>query len=182
MTDLKYNKELYYKELSHYFAFAVIDMFRVEEVSLMMNNDDFVHAFVEIMPGYYLDAKGVFYDSNERSDFKFTEIVAMPLKQAQEFLKKHKIKYTDVNCKKCVREYLRNNMLTFDYLQNGYTYAMGICSITYLYGKYCVLTYSYDTANKQWGSYIHTIPLDVFVNNIQSVHGFIQNKGWYYKK
>ena len=59
MADLKYNKDLYYKELSQYFA--VSDMFG-SQVKLMMDDGVFVHAFVEIMPDYYLDAKGVFYD------------------------------------------------------------------------------------------------------------------------
>lgn len=183
MADLKYNKELYYKELSQYFALAAVDMFG-GEVNIMVdiNKNKVVHTFAEIMPGYYLDARGIFTDFHERYDFIFTDIAAHPKKEAQDFLKAFKVKYTDVNYKKCVREYLRNNMLTFDYLQNGYTYTMGICAITKAYGKDCVLTYSYHADTKQWGSYIHTIPVEIFINNIEKVRGFIPNKGWYYKK
>lgn len=181
MSELKYEKDLYYKDLSQYFAFAASDLFK-SRVYLMMNGEEFVHAFIEVLPGFYLDAKGVFCDINERNTFKVTDVIALSLKEAQEYLKKLKVKYTDVAHKKCVREYLRNNMLTFDYFQNGYTYTMGICAITNMAGNPCVLTYSYDIHKKQWGSYIHTIPLQIFVNNIQNIHGFVLSKGWYYKK
>lgn len=166
MGELKYNKELYYKELSHYFAFAVADLFG-KDICLMTTHDGaFTHAVVEILPGYFLDAKGVFNDFNMRSDFVYSGVHMMSVKEAQDFFKKQKIKYTDVAHKKCVREYLRNNMLTFDYFQNGYTYTMGICAITNVAGNPCVLTYSYDIHKKQWGSYVHTIPLQIFINNI----------------
>mgnify|MGYP003290280316 CR=1 FL=1 len=183
MADLKYNKELYYKDLSHYFAFAAVDLFG-GSVCIMfdMHNNKIVHCFAEIMPGYYLDARGVFTDFSERDEFVFSTILFYSKKDAQVILKSFKVKYTDVNHKKCVREYLRNNMLTFDYSQNGYTYTMGVCAITNVAGNPCVLTYSYDIGRKQWGSYIHTIPIGVFLSNIEKVHGFIPNKGWYYKK
>lgn len=183
MGELKYNKEEYYRNLSQYFALAAVDLFGGNvNIMIDMNSNKIVHCFAEIMPGYYLDARGVFTDFHERYDFVFTDIVAHPKKDAQDFLKAFKMKYTDVNYKKCVREYLRNNMLTFDYSQNGYTYTMGVCAITNVAGNPCVLTYSYDIGRKQWGSYIHTIPIGVFLSNIEKVHGFIPNKGWYYKK
>ena len=180
MADLKFEKDLYYKELSQYFAFAVSDMFK-SPVYFMMNGDTFVHAFVEVLPNYFLDAKGFFHNIEERSEFKHTDINSFCLKDAQELLKKLKVKYTDVAHKKCVREYLRNNMLTFDYLQNGYTYTMGICAIANMGGNPCVLTYSYDIHKKQWGSYMHTIPMTLFRDKIQCVRGFTPNKNWYYK-
>ena len=181
MADLKYNKELYFNELSHYFAIATAELFG-KRISIMLKDDNFVHAFVEIMPNCFIDAKGIFTDISERSNFVFNDIMTISVTETQAFLKSQKIKYTDVAHKKCVREYLRNNMLTFDYFQNGYTYTMGICAITNMAGNPCVLTYSYDIHKKQWGSYIHTIPLQIFVNNIQNIHGFVLSKGWYYKK
>ena len=181
MADLKYNKELYFNELSHYFAIATAELFG-KRISIMLKDDNFVHAFVEIMPNCFIDAKGIFTDISERSNFVFNDIMTISVTETQAFLKSQKIKYTDVAHKKCVREYLRNNMLTFDYFQNGYTYTMGICAITDFAGTECVLTYSYDMTKKVWGSYIHRIPLDAFVANIQKVYGFIPNKGWYYKK
>ena len=87
MADLKFEKDLYYKELSQYFAFAVADMFR-SPVYLMMDGDTFVHAFVEVLPGYFLDAKGFFQNIEERSEFKYTDVNSFYLKEAQEFLKK----------------------------------------------------------------------------------------------
>ena len=180
MADLKCSKELYFKDLSHYFSIATAELFR-KRISIMLKDDNYVHSFVEIMPGCFLDAQGIFTDISERSNFVFDEIMTISITETQAFLKSQKIKYTDVANKKCVREYLRNNMLTFDYLQNGYTYTMGVCAIADMGGNPCVLTYSYDIHKKQWGSYMHTIPMSLFRDKIQCVRGFTPNKNWYYK-
>ena len=185
-----FDKEAYMHGYCQYFAFEAQKMYGGKiclwlDLDEMTGKERLCHAFLEIAPGFCLDAYGVFSSLDERKDefeYNYINVVSCTHKEAEEVLKRIKLKYTDSTLKKNVREYLRNNMLTFDYFQNGYTYTMGICAITDFAGTECVLTYSYDMTKKVWGSYIHRIPLDAFVANIQKVYGFIPNKGWYYKR
>lgn len=179
MVDLKYNKELYFKDLSQYFAIAVAELFG-RRVSVMLNNGDFIHAFVELFPNYYIDAHGVFRNIDERSNFGYNEIVTIALVDFQMFLKSQKIKYTDASHKKCVREYLRNNMLTFDIIHNNIEYTFGLYNIADMFGKEKVLVMMYH-GKTGFGSYITNFDIEYFVECIVQCRGFIENPRWYYK-
>ena len=192
-VEYKFDKQLYMHGACQCFAIQAAEMFH-GKVCLWLDRDytleegkDIVlcHAFAKIADGFYVDAYGPFSDISQReNEFEFNEqeIVECTVEEAKKILKSLKVPFTNAEGKRNAREFLRNNMLTFDYFQNGYTYTMGICAITNVAGNPCVLTYSYDIHKKQCGSYVHTIPLQIFINNIQNVHGFVLSKGWYYKK
>ena len=181
MNELNYDAKLYYKEYSQYFAFAFADMFG-GKIHMMLNEDrtGIVHTFVEFLPNCFIDAKGVFCDLSQRAEFRFSYIASLSVGEAQEFLKKIKVKYTDVNIKKCVREYLRNNMLTFVVAHNNTQYVIGLYAIGDMFGKKRVMFVSYDS-NHGFGSYISHFDVNYFVSNIIECKGFKSNPRWYYK-
>ena len=146
----------------------------------MFNGDNFVHSFIEFLPSYFIDAKGVFRDISERSDLKFTGIQTVDLNDCQGIFKKLKIKFTDVTMKKNVREYLRDNMLTFDVIHNNMEYTFGLYNIANMFGKDKVLVVMYH-GKTGFGSYIANFDLPYFSECIIKCRGFIENPRWYYK-
>lgn len=181
MSDYTYDAKLYYKENSQYFAFAFVDMFG-GKIHMMLNESrtEIVHTFVEFLPNCFIDSKGVFNNLSNRSEFKFDYIVSMNMMEAQEFLKKLKVKYTDVTLKKNVREYLRNNMLVFTVFHNNTNYSIGLYAIGDMFGKPRVMFVSYDGSHG-FGSYISHFDVNYFANNIIDCKGFKPNLRWYYK-
>ena len=188
MADLKYNKELYFNELSHYFAIATAELFG-KRISIMLKDDNFVHAFAKIADGFYVDAAGPFFDISDRDNYyEYNEkhIVECTVEEAKKILKKIGISCTNHEMKKNAREYLRNNMMAFEVLYGDGYYYFGLC------GRIAegpergsfdfVLLNPYNAKENKFGSMVSKIHTNLFIKGCQMSFGFKPNKGWYYKK
>lgn len=187
-----FDKEIYMHGLCQYFALAAYDLLG-GTIHLWLDYDEemdcqvLCHAFIEIVPGIFLDAYGVFHDISEREDeFEYNEMVIVSGDSdfAKKVLKDLKVPFTNVQDKKDAREFLRNNELVLKLEMNAQHYLMGIVghSKPERLRKGKLLFNSYNIADKSFGGMIHAFNFDEVVNSYKGNLGFIENMGWYYKK
>lgn len=187
-----YDKEIYMHGLCQYFALAVNDLLG-GTIHLWLDYDEemecqvLCHAFTEIVPGIFLDAYGVFHNISQREDeFEYNEMVIVSGDSAfaKKVLKDLKVPFTNVQHKKDVREFLRNNELVLKLEMNAQHYLLGIVGHIkpdrLRKGK--LLFNSYNISDKSFGGMIHAFNFDEVVNSYKGNLGFIENMGWYYKK
>ena len=190
----RFEKEVYMHGACQYFALQVATMFG-GRVCLWLDRDytleegkDTVlcHAYAKIADGLYVDAYGPFSDISQReNEFEFNEqnIIECNIEEARKILEGLKVPFTNREGKRNAREFLRDNMMTFDVLYNNIIYTFGICGRCVERGKFdSLLLNSYNKENNTFSNYINTIPTETFIRGIQKSYGFKENKGWYYKK
>lgn len=191
-----FDKHLYMHGLCHYFAIEFYNLFG-GKICLWLDKDEIndkevlCHAFVEFAPGVCVDANGVFSTLSERFDdfeYNYVNVVPCTLAEAKTVLKRLGIKTTDATAKKNAREFLRNNLLTFDvlYEPTASYYTFGICGredkgmVPYSsFDRVFVL--NYDSKGKVFNSMVHNLHTNLFVKGIQECKGFIPSTNWYYK-
>lgn len=177
-----FDKELYVKEGSQYFAIAYSKNIGTNIILCIdKDTDEFVYAFAKVCNYFYVDATGGFWDVREHLNYlniKNVELVECGIKEAEEMLKKKKVYFTNVEIKRNAREFVRNNLVLFDIQIDDIVHTMGLCGIHFI-GKNKsanIITVSYYNDTKQWGSYYHTLNYLDFDLNVRNIYGFKEQK------
>lgn len=182
MIKYNFDTHIYMHGLCQYFAIAFAELFNCK-VCLWLDYDEIndreilCHAFAELQPGIFVDAKGVFYDLAEREcdfEFNYKKVVDGTIDEMKAVLKRIKVPFTNTEAKKNAREFLRNNMLTFDL--NGQ-----LCGLYYSKYKESVSVVWYDRQNNKYFQYVVSRNYQVFISDNRGCIGFIENLRWYYK-
>lgn len=194
MKEYNFDQNYYEHGLCHYFA---IEMARLYHCPIYFWLDDvwdsdgnpltvLCHAFVKLGDGIYVDAYGVFRDISEREDeFEFNTPepiieVCNTLEDAYKLLKSLGIPFTNVECKRNAREFLRNNILTLVINYNGYTYNFSLKGYSKQGNSYLCSQYNPKTGIV--GDFLSMIPKKGIEKGFVSSFDFVPCKGWYYKK
>lgn len=193
MKDYFFDKECYEHSLCHYFA---IEMAKLYHCPICFWIDEFLdvegnpltvlcHTFVKLAQGIYVDAYGVFRDISEREDeFEFNNPepvikVCETLEETKKFLKNLKIPFTDVECKRNAREFLRNHLLTLAVDYNGHVYNFAIKG--YIIQRDTYLCSQYNSGTGIIGKYIRIIPKSIIEKGFIYSFDFIFCKDWWAK-
>ena len=184
-----YDYEAYMHGYCQYFAFEAQKIYGGKiclwlDLDEITGNERLCHAFLEIAPGFCLDAYGVFSNLDERTEefeYNYINVVSCTHKEAEEVLKRIKLKYTDSTLKKNVREYLRNNRLLMKVKHsNGYIYPFTFSARTSAYGKDRVIVNDYFEKEKRSGKLAHTISIEELVSGLTEVPKMVEDINWYY--
>ena len=185
-----YDKEAYMHGYCQYFAFEAQKMYGGKiclwlDLDEMSGTERLCHAFLEIAPGFCLDAYGVFSNLDERTEefeYNYINVVSCTHKEAEEVLKRIKLKYTDSTLKKNAREYLRNNRLFMRVRHsNGSIYPFTFSARTDAFGKDRILVNTYNEKEKKSNSLTHTLSVEEILNGLVEKPYMIEDINWYYR-
>lgn len=193
MKEYTFDQDYYEHGLCHYFAIEMARLYHcpiyfwLDDVSDSDDNPLTVlcHAFVKMGKGIYVDAYGVFRDISEREEeFEFNTPepiieVCKTLDEAKVFLKSFGIPFTDVECKRNAREYLRNNLLTLRVKYNDVFYNLALKG--YIADKNVYMCSQYNSKTGCVGEHISLLRKSDIENGFISSLNFVPCKGWYYK-
>lgn len=185
-----YDCEAYMHGYCQYFAFEAQKIYGGKiclwlDLDEMSGTERLCHAFLEIAPGFCLDAYGVFNDLKEREEefeYNYINIVSCTPAEAEEVLKRIKLKYTDTTLKKNVREYLRNNRLLMKVKHsNGYIYNFTFSARTKMGTADCMIVNDYSEKDGKSGLLAHTLKITEILNGLIEVPKMIEDINWYYR-
>lgn len=185
-----YDKEAYMHGYCQYFAFEAQKQYGGKiclwlDLDEMTGTERLCHAFLEIAPGFCLDAYGVFSNLDERTEefeYNYINVVSCTPMEAETVLKRIKLKYTDASLKKNVREYLRNNRLLMKVKHsNGSIYPFTFSARTKMGNTDSFIVNQYDEKLKKSGSLAHTIKVMDIVGGLVETPIMVEDINWYYK-
>lgn len=176
---------------SQYFALECADIMNGSiciECEITKNSFKLIHAYAFLFGNLYVDINGVHKDVKcsrpilSKTQKKTVMIITKDLFKA--LMAKHNIDYEQKEYKKLIKDFLKNNILTFVVNNNGETSIIGCFGAksslkNFDYSKtQLVKTRSY---NKSDGfSKVECLRRGCFLkNNFNSNVGFIEFKGWY---
>ena len=184
-----YDKEAYMHGYCQYFAFEAQRLYGGKiclwlDLDEMSGTERLCHAFLEIAPGFCLDAYGVFKDLSEREEefeYNYINVVSCTPSEAEEVLKRIRLKYTDTTLKKNVREYLRNNRLLMKVKNpNGHIYPFTFSARDTSWGKDCFIVNQYNEKEKKSGQLAHTMRIEDILGGLIEVPKMVEDINWYY--
>lgn len=188
MVEYNYDAEYYMYGCCQYFAIAFVELFG-GQVCLWLDEvyDDkgkehsvLCHAYTKLAPKLFVDANGIFKDISEREDefeLNSQRIIQGSVKEMKSVLKELRVPYTNIELKQNVREFLRNNLLTFLIEEEGTKYPLGLVGRS---NKGELLFVDYKSGH--FSNVIHSFSSNILNEKIRGTKGFQPNPQWYYKR
>lgn len=194
MKGLSTVQKSYVKAHNQYFALTLLDMFSTSSVHLIIDDYSvnekgkigFSHFYcvVEIVEGVFVNEEGFVQNNLDLNmDKPGRNILTLNKEDFKKVLKKMGLPFTNVEDKRQMRELLRNYMLTGLFNYDGYERIWGISFITNYFRQTTLIgVVQYHEEEKKFGNFVTTLNLYEFKSSFVCNKGFIENKGWYYKK
>ena len=186
MIIYNFDKEEYMYKLSQIFALQVAQMYQ-GRMCLWLDTENvqtkLCHAYAKLLDNIYVDAYGVFCDISQReNNFKYNtrKIVECTIENAKGILDELKVGYKEVELKRNAREFLRNNMLSFEMNIREKNRIVGLYNIDRKNKRVTIMTYEEEAG--KFGDYISIVSEKEFRGSLVNFCGFIANPKWYYKK
>lgn len=198
MVEYNYDKNFYLYNASQYFAIAFTELFGgkvclwLDKVDLDVDKNSykekdiskvtFYHAFSELTTDTYVDSVGLFNNIYVlEENFKYYDctrqiIITKTLENTKEFLNTLKVPFKDTEIKRNVREYLRNNILTFSIQEKEVRYNLG------LIGRKGNELNFVEYNNGCFNNVLHSFDARYISTKIKDTNGFQPCPQWYYKR
>lgn len=186
MITYNFDKEEYMYNLSQIFALQAAQMYQ-GKMCLWLDTENgqtkLCHAYAKLWDNLYVDAYGVFCDISQReNNFKYNtrKIIECTIENAKSILDELNVAYKKVELKRNAREFLRDNMLSFELEIEGKKRVVGLYNVDRKNKRVTIM--SYDEREGKFGLYLSILPEKEFREGIVNCYGFIANPKWYYKK
>lgn len=133
--EKQFNEEQYMHGYCHFFAIEIAKKYN-GKIYLWLDYDEdskqefLCHAYTEILPGIYVDAKGIFTSIDERkNEFNFNEIniFSGTIDEICEKLDEIHVSYREPKTTEHIQDFLSNHIITFTILYNDKLYDVGFC-------------------------------------------------------
>ena len=195
-----FDSKRYFGELSHYFAFSFVDIFG-GRVCFWLDKDEetgkdrLVHAFVEVVPCLYADASGFFRNIGEiQGYFSYNDVRIQTfdsIEDAKSFLNMIRVRFTDVQDKRNVREYLKNYMPVFSVKCDDNVCVCGLLQVTpdnnRVLNRNKVFFVDFDVSKCEFSNFVkgegvHSIDRYHFANSVIDFLDFKENPRWFFRR